>query len=205
VKIALLIEGQTEKALLRHLRHLRRLLEPRVGGNMPRIDPVSYDGRIPKGDKLKRDVERLLNTGRPPADAVIALTDVYTGSKDFDSAADAKQKMRQWVGADNRFYPHAAQYDFEAWLLPYWKDIQRLAGHNKAAPTGKPELVNHQRPPSFRIKEAFRTGSSKRDYVKPRDAERILRDNDLAVAAGVCSELKAFVNTILTLCGGQCL
>ena len=37
---------------------------------------------------------RIIFEGRKPADAVIALTDVYTGTDDFTDAADAKAKMR---------------------------------------------------------------------------------------------------------------
>ena len=202
MKIALLIEGQTERAFLPHL---RRFLATRLGGRMPRLDPVLFHGRIPKGDRLGRDVDRLLRTGRPPADAVIALTDVYTGTGDFRDAEDAKRKMREWVGENARFLPHAAQYEFEAWLLPFWDTIQRLAGHNMAAPGSHPETVNLTRPPSVRIEEIFRAGTCRRDYVKPRDAERILRENDLLLAAASCSELRAFLNTILQLCGGECV
>jgi hypothetical protein len=110
--------------------------------------------------------------------------------------------MREWVGENEDFFPHAAQYEFEAWLLPFWGTIQRLAGHNMGAPGGSPEAVNLTRPPSDRIEEIFRAGTRSRDYVKPRDAERILRENDLAVAAAACPELRAFLNTILQLCGG---
>ena len=202
MKIALLIEGETERVFLPHV---RRFLETRLAGRMPRLDPVPYDGRIPKGERLRRVVERLLRTGRPPADAVIALTDVYTGTRDFQDAGDAKRKMREWVGGNAQFFPHAAQHEFEAWLLPYWGTIQRLAGHSMGAPGGSPEAVNLTRPPSNRIEEIFRAGTCGRDYVKPRDAERILRENDLAVAAAVCPELRAFLNTILQLCGGQCM
>lgn len=86
-----------------------------------------------------------LLSGQTQVDHVISLTDVYTGSQppDFKDALDAKAKMRQWVGAESRFYPHAAQYDFEAWLLPYWQTIQRLAGHNRQRPPGEPETVNY--------------------------------------------------------------
>jgi hypothetical protein len=188
VKIAILIEGPTEKVFLCHL---REFLIPRLGGHMPRLDPDVYHGRIEKSDKLKRRVENLLRIGKPPADAVIALTDVYTGTRDFHDAADAKKKMREWVGPNDQFFPHAAQYDFEAWLLPFWDDIQRLAGHKKKAPPGLPESVNHQKPPSAHIREIFRAGTCRDDYVKPRDAARILRDNDLGVAAEKCPELKA--------------
>jgi hypothetical protein len=110
--------------------------------------------------------------------------------------------MRTWVGKNDQFHPHAAQHDFEAWLLPFWSDIQALAGHNKRAPSGRPEAVNHNRPPSYHIREIFRIGS-RRDYSKPRDANRILRGKDLTVAANQCPELKAFLNTILTLSGSE--
>jgi hypothetical protein len=113
--------------------------------------------------------------------------------------------MRRWVGENPSFYPHAAQHDFEAWLLPYWSEIQKLAGHKKGAPSGKPEEVNHQHPPSHHIKEVFRIGTHGKDYSKTRDANRILQGKDLAIAAGLCPELKAFLNTILSLSGGKTL
>jgi hypothetical protein len=200
MKIAFIIEGKTEKAFVPYLRDF---LMPRLQNKMPRIDCVPYDGRIPTGEKLKRVVSNLL-TGVRPADHVIALTDVYTGSHppDFHDATDAKTKMQQWVGHISQFHPHAAQYDFEAWLLPYWATIQRLAGHNKTAPSGNPEMVNHDNPPAYRIKEIFEIGQCRDSYIKPRDAGRILRENDLLEAVQLCPELKALVNTILRISGG---
>ena len=199
MKIAILVEGRTETAFMPHL---RAFLKVHLAGRMPNLDPVLYDGRIPKELKLRRTVENLLK-GRDPADVVIALTDVYTGTQDFTDAVDAKAKMRNWVGPNNRFHPHAAQHDFEAWLLPYWDEIQKVAGSNRKAPTGLPELVNHLHPPSHHIKEIFKIGTCRRDYSKVRDANRILQGQDLSVAAVKCPELKAFLNTILTLSGGQ--
>jgi len=201
MKIAVIVEGKTEKAFMPHL---RGFLQSRLPGKMPKLDTLPYDGRIPKGDKLKRVVENLLR-GVRAADYVIALTDVYTGTNppDFTDAQDAKNKMRQWVGNEPRFHPHAAQYDFEAWLLPYWPTIQKLARHNRAAPPGNPEQVNHNNPPAYRIKEIFEVGQCRKSYVKPRDAGRILRENDLSEAVNQCLELKAFINTILSICGGE--
>jgi len=200
MKITLIVEGKTEKAFLPHL---RKFLALRLPDKMPRLDINPYDGRIPTGDKLRRDVQNLLS-GRYPSAHVIALTDVYTGSRppEFQNAVDAKDKMRLWVGPEPRFHPHVALYDFEAWLLPYWDSIQKLAGHNKCAPTGNPETVNHNNPPAYRIKEIFEIGKSRDSYVKPRDAGRILSKNDLAVAVAACPELKSFVNTIISVCGG---
>jgi hypothetical protein len=199
MKIALVVEGKTEKVFLPHL---KRFLEARLEGRMPRIDPLSYDGRIPTGGKLRRLVEGLLRDG---ADHVIALTDVHTGRRppEFENAKDAAAKMRDWVGDEPRFHPHAAQHDFEAWLLPYWPTIQRLAGSKKSSPKGSPEQVNHDKPPAHRIQEIFRTGNKGKAYVKPRDAGRILKDNDLSVAVSQCLELKALVNTLMELCGGE--
>lgn len=202
MKIAILVEGDTERVFLPPL---RVFLSRHLAGKMPNLAVRPYDGRIPKGDKLRRVVEDLLTKRPSPAEAVIALTDVYTGSSDFVSAADAKAKMIAWVGNNDRFYPHVAQHDFEAWLLPYWSTIQKLAKHNMGPPSGPPEQVNHDRPPAARIKEIFERGQCRDSYVKPRDALRILRDNDLSVAVEACPELKAFVNTIIRLSGGATL
>jgi len=170
VKIAILVEGKTEIALMPSV---RRILNSRLpAGIMPRLKPITCDGRIPKEEKLKRAVEALLS-GKDAHDAVIALTDVYTGTKDFNDAADAKKKMRQWVGNNPNFYPHAAQHDFEAWLLPFWPTIQKLAKHNKSVPSGNPEEVNHHKSPSKHIQEIFENGQSPRSYSKTRDGLKI--------------------------------
>lgn len=197
MKIVLIVEGETEKAFLPTL---REFLKAKLPGGMPRIVPDHRDGRIPTRDKLKRVVERHLNDG---ADAVVALTDVYTGTREFTDAADAKRKMREWVGAEPRFYPHAAQYDFEAWLLPYWDDIKRLSGTNRNAPAENPESVDHMSPPAHRITEAFRTGTRRTYYAKPIHAAQILRDKDLSVAAAKCRELADLLNTLLKIAGGD--
>ena len=201
MKIVIIVEGETERVFIPYL---RRFLETRVK-NMPKLRPHKYDGKIPSHDKLKRIVENYLS-GKDAADCVIALTDVYTGSNppDFTDAADAKQKMNTWVGNEPRFFPHAAQYDFEAWLLPYWEIIQKIARHNMACPGNNPETVNHQKPPAYRIKEIFEKGKF-RSYIKPRDAGRILGEtnDNLLTAINSCSELKALINTILRLCGEE--
>ena len=198
MKITILVEGKTERAFKPHL---TAFLAKRLAGRMPRLDMFPYHGRIPRGEDLRRKIENLLS-GRQASDAVIALTDVCTGTDDFLDAADAKAKMRRWAGPNVSFYPHVAQYDFEAWLLPYWDDIQKLAGHNRKAPQGPPESVDHNHPPSYHLREIFRIGTGRDYYSKPRDANRILRNKDLAIAAAKCPELKAFLNTIITLSGG---
>lgn len=203
MRIAIIVEGKTEIVFRQHL---RSFLETKLAGKMPVLDFVPYDGRIPTGKKLRRVVENLLGDRKRPADAVIALTDVYTGSQPpaFTDAADAKAKMKNWVGSKNeKFHPHASQHDFEAWLLPYWEKIKNLAGSNRHPFGPNPEKVNHMNPPAHRLGDVFRNGKANRGYLKTKDADRILRGEDLLVAANACPELKAFLNTILKLCGGD--
>ncbi|MDR3158967.1 MAG: DUF4276 family protein [Zoogloeaceae bacterium] len=194
-KITIIVEGATEKVFMPTL---RAYLGKRLPGKMPRLDPFPYDGPISqrKGAKLRDDVKRLL-CGKDRSDAVIALSDVYP---EFSDAEDAKNKMRAWVGDEARFSPHVALYEFEAWLLPFWKTIQDLAGSERCVPGSHPEHVNHGRPPSRHLQEVFLAGRKGKAYSKTRDAKRILDGQDLAVAAKACPELQKFLDAIVCLC-----
>ena len=79
----------------------------------------------------------------------------------------------------------------------------RLARHNKGAPGAHPERIDHGKPPAHHLIELFEAGKCRDSYVKERDATRILRNRDLMVSIGKCPELKAFVNTIITICGAE--
>ncbi|MEG4940987.1 DUF4276 family protein [Microcoleus sp. F4-D5] len=195
MKIAILVEGATERAFKKKL---EEFLQSRLEQKMPRLHFITQDGPILKEKKLKKIVENLLDND--DYHAVIALTDVYTGKPDFKDANDAKEKMRRWVDNNPNYYPYTALHDFEAWLLPYWKTIQKLAKHNRSAPSGSPETVNHQKPPSYWIKEIFSSGTRGKDYNKVIDGMAILKNNDLMIAIKACPELKAFVNRIISLC-----
>jgi len=198
LRIAIIVEGKTEGALAPALQNF---LKERLAGRMPKLRFFPEDGRLPTGEKLKGDVERHLKNNFV---AVIALTDVYTGSRppEFTNAGDAKEKMKRWVGQNPKFHPHAAQYEFEAWLLPYWSRIQDRSGNRRPPWSQNPESVDHDCPPAKRLKKLVRSGSNKRSYVKTRDAKAILEGQDLALSAAQCPELKAFQNTLLSLAGG---
>jgi hypothetical protein len=200
MRIAIIVEGATEKAFKNALDAF--LLTRLSADQRPKLKFIAEDGRLPTGEHLRRDVRRLLKA----YDDVIALTDVYTGTHppDFDSAADARDKMRQWVGNEPRFHAHAAQYEFEAWLLPFWSQIRKLSRSNRRSPSHTPESVNHNKPPSMHIEDAYKAGK-KRAYRKTLDGNLILRGQDLSVSAAACPELKAFLNTILALCGAATL
>ena len=61
MKIAILVEGKTEKAFDTKL---REFLRSRLDQKMPRLDFKPQNGRIPKEGKLRRDVENLLNNDK---------------------------------------------------------------------------------------------------------------------------------------------
>lgn len=196
-RIAIVVEGATETTFKPAI---RRFLETTLAGTMPRMDFVPQDGRLPKGPALRRLVQNLLRDH----DGVVALTDVYTGTipPDFKDAADAKRRMREWVGQEPRFYPHAAQFEAEAWLLPYWPRIQAIAGSTHPPPSGSPENVNHDQPPARLLNAVFQGGTKRRRYSKLRDGAAILRDQDIGVAAAVCAELRAFLDTLRAISAG---
>ncbi|MBC8357090.1 MAG: DUF4276 family protein [Planctomycetes bacterium] len=194
MRITIICEGKTERAFKPCLHDF---LRGHLEGQMPALKFDAHNGSIPTKKKLRRVVSNLLNSGAKKSDAVIALTDVYPA---FDDADEAKRQMNEWVGDEPRFHAHVALHDFEAWLLPHWDRIQKLAGRNSAPFGANPEGVNDQNPPAHRLARMFEAGTCRDSYNKPRDAGRILRGADLMTSINSCPELKAFVNTILKFC-----
>jgi hypothetical protein len=108
--------------------------------------------------------------------------------------------LREAVHEDERFFAHAAQYDVEAWLLPYWHDICRRLKIERRSPGTHPEFVNGQNPPAYHLEELYRLAKPKaRKYSKPIEMREILRGKDLAIAAAACPEFRLFLNTLLEL------
>lgn len=193
--IVLLAEGDTERALSEHL---KAFLDQRaVQERKPKVRLVTR-GRIEvRADKLLRQVELELQNAE--VQAVIGLMDVFPN---FGSAAEAKSWLRSAVKDNSRFYAHAAQYDVEAWLLPYWDDICRRLRLEKRSPGAYPEQVDGQKPPAYHLDELYRQAKPRaRKYNKPLEMRDILRGKDLTIAADACPEFKAFLNTLLTLSG----
>ncbi|MBN1814385.1 MAG: DUF4276 family protein [Anaerolineae bacterium] len=192
--IVLLVEGATETALKDKL---KSFLDGRaeVEGK-PKTALRTKEIMSLNPGKLRRRV--YLELRDPKVMAVVGLIDVYP---DFASADEAKQFLRRAVGDEPRFYAHAAQYDVEAWLLPYWDFICQRLGVRKAKPGAHPEQVNLEQPPSRRLNELYRTASPTRKYIKPIEMAAILRNQDLTVAANQCPELKSLLNTLLLLAG----
>ena len=191
--VILLVEGATETALKRHL---KRFLDHRATTeNKPRLALRTKSLRtVPSAVQFQKRVR--LELGSKGVEAVVGLLDVYPK---FESADEAKEFMRKAAGFDERFFAHAAQYDVEAWLLPYWEFICHRIGVTRSRPGANPEQVNHMSPPSRRLEELYRI--AKRKYKKPLEMTAILERQDLSIAARECRELRLLLNTLLKIGG----
>jgi hypothetical protein len=191
--IVLPVEGATETALKGKLKAF--LDERAEAEGRPKVALRAKDIMTLNRGKLRHRVRLELSESR--VTAVVGLIDVYPA---FASADRAKQFLRD-AADDERFYAHAAQYDVEAWLLPYWGFICDRLGIRRASPGANSEEVNLERPPSKRLNELYRTAKPPQKYVKPIEMATILRNQDLTVAANQCPELKSLLNTLLSLTG----
>jgi hypothetical protein len=193
VKIILIVEGATESALRQHLKSFLDRRAREAGKSPVRLETrgeMTLDR-----NKLRGRVRRELRA--PDVVGVVGLIDVFP---DFKNAADAKKFLRNAVGNEPRFHAHAAQFDVEAWLLPYWDDICRRVGVRQSPPGSNPETVDSLNPPAYRLKALYQRARPKpRKYVKTTEMYAILKGKDLTFSAARCPEFKAFLNTLLTL------
>jgi len=193
MKIILLVEGDTEAALADHLQLFLQQRARLEAKSAPRLETRQNVGDV--RSKLGRLVE--LEVRNPEVGAVVGLVDVFPKYKD---AMDAKQQLLTAAKNHPKFFAHAAQYDVEAWLLPYWEDICQRLKLKRRPPSGTPETVNGMKPPAYHLQELYRLTKPKpREYRKVLEMKAILKGKDLLIAAHQCIELKAFLNTLLTV------
>jgi len=104
-----------------------------------------------------------------------------------------------WISPIGCASTRAAQYEVEAWLLPYWEAICKRVGVHHAAPGPQPEQVDLNHPPSHRLEELYRLARPRRKYIKTIEMAAILQGKDLTIAADLCPEFKRLLNTLLSL------
>ncbi len=189
--VVLLVEGATETALKSHL---KRFLDQRASQEgKPKLALRTKPFRtIPSEKEFRKRLSLELRDNK--VSAVIGLLDVYPN---FGSAKEVKEFMREAAGYDERFYAHAAQFDVEAWLIPYWEFICKRIGVPRSRPGSNPEQVNNTKPPSKHLEKLYQI--AKRKYKKPIEMNAILERQDLIIAASECRELRLLLNTLLRL------
>jgi hypothetical protein len=198
VRIVVLCEGATEAAL-------RTALGEFLAGRTPPgerrigVKLIQLRGSVFR-EKLGTLVARY--SADSEVAIVIALTDVYPS---FANAEAAKKKLAEQAGGSRggRFRAHAAQFDFEAWLVPFWGEITKYLQVDAKPPGGWPEEINGQRPPSMHLRELY--GRAGRKYEKAVEGPRWLTADRLEQSARACPELKAFLNSLLEFAGAAVL
>ncbi len=196
MKIVVLCEGKTEQALREQL---REFVHSRLSGK----EKVGVDTRSLAGPILRKKLATLVRRTLDKNDTigVVALTDVYPN---FTDGAEAKQALRRWAGdagKDPRFRAHAAQFEIEAWIIPFWDEIVSHLGVRAAVPGANPEQINTQRPPSHHLKRLYKR--ARQVYEKVLDGPKWLTAERLATAAKRCPELKLFLNSLLESAGAE--
>lgn len=198
MRVVLICEGATEAAIrtgLREFLHSRAKSVARLGITMSSL----------KGPTIRTKLQTIVRNHFEESDVigVVALTDVYP---DHKNATVAKDALRRFAGTEAKreaFRVHAAQFEIEAWILPFWSEIAKHLKIDAKSPGANPEQVNDQKPPSHHLKELFRR--AKRDFDKVTDGPRWLTGDRLAKAADSCPELKSFLNSLLEFAGAPLL
>lgn len=199
MKIVLLCEGKTERAFGDAFKRFVDAYCESKGLSRVALQTKPSNGPVTNRNEL---VRRLRNEARnSDVVGVIALTDVYP---EFTDAAAARATLKSHVAESpnkEAFHAHAAQYDVEAWLLPFWENIKRRLRIKKDAksPWPNPEQVNGSKPPSRRLDELYKK-SIKVGYDKHIEAPKILRDARIEDAAAACPELRSLLETLKSLC-----
>lgn len=193
--IVVLVEGDTEVALMEHVRNFLNSQAANVKKTNPKIKSLKIDGANPVtiGKQIRNSLHMF------DVVAVVGLIDVYPK---FANASDAKKWLFESAKSANitqGFYAHAAQYDVEAWLLPYWDSICQRIGVKQSIPSPYPENINGDNPPAYRLKALYQRAKPARTYIKTKEMPAILRNKDLLTSISACPEFKAFINTLLSL------
>jgi len=198
MKIVVLCEGATEAALRQGLREF-------VQSHASGVKRTGIETRSLDGPTLRKKLERLVRNSIDRTDiiAVVALSDVYPG---YQNASETKEALRRSAGSagkDSKFRAHAALFEVEAWILPFWDKVAQHLGVKATPPSPKSELVDGQKPPSHHLKELYRR--ARREFDKVMDGPRWLTADGLMTASNSCPELKSLLNSLLEFAGAAVL
>ncbi len=202
MKIILMCEGKTEVALKLEL---KRLIDEHCQSEGPRrvgLVTRQFEGRTPTRELAGRLREYARQQARDKDIlGVVALTDVYP---DYQDAAHAKESLIAAArGADppaGFFHAHAAQFEVEAWAIPFWEEITRRLRVNARPPGANPERINSMKPPSKHFEDLY--ARAKKKYEKPIELVKNLKGR-IEEAAKRCPELRKLLDTLISLCNKQ--
>lgn len=198
MRIVVLCEGTTEAALkgaIHEFVNRRTSTGGRTG-----IATRSMDGHV-----LRKKLPKLIDLYGALNDVrgIIALTDVYPRFRSANEARGSLQRLADTSAHVEKFRAHAAQFELEAWLMPFWSEIARSLRLRARPPGAKPEEINDENPPSKRLATLYT--QAKQHYEKVIDGPKWLTAERLERAANECPELKSFFNSLLELSEAELL
>jgi len=135
--IVLLVEGATEKAAKEKFKEFLDTRYELSGKPKVGLETRLLDSRLLKKDVVCDMTQMALS--RNEVNGVVELMDVKCAGRPnrFRDARETISFLRSCVPNEPRYRAHAAQYDFEAWLLPYWKTICKKLKVQKKRAWGK--------------------------------------------------------------------
>jgi hypothetical protein len=207
VRVVVYCEGDTEELIL------KPLLAPyreRLAGCGYGLDVHIFNGAPELKRKIGAATRAALQHG---VERVFGLIDLYGApivwprnvlQSDDPLAARceyAREQMRSWVPSDirDRFHPHLAVHELEAWLLA---DSQALSDEmgRKVGPWPRPEEVDFDKPPAALLNELFHTRPNKKRYDKKVDGRMLFGKVNVDTVYQMCPNFRAFVDDLLALC-----
>jgi len=197
--VVILCEGKSDEEILKvlfkkeRLYHINPLLQP--------LDGVTEF----KERNIRSRVCSSLK--RPGVLAVFALIDLKGSRVDYppnitsytNRAKFLKEHLKKFLSGlpeSDRFYPHVAVHDIEAWILA---DKDAVAKYLKtstiAYKADVPESIDFNRPPSYILKDLFR--DKELVYRKTVHGPDLFRTVNIDIVYNKCPHFKDFIDDLL--------
>lgn len=192
MKIILFVEGESDSHGLQNLlRNEISLLRK----NRHSLRIYSFMGKFNLLRKIGYQTRRAIEEVN--ADIVFALVDLYPGDIDPDAL---RRKLRSRAPREyrDRFHPHVAVHDLEAWILADPEPLRRMLKARSIRIYPNPERVDNQKPPKRHLEELFRR-HLKRAYRATEDGPRLFAMIDSTVVANKCPNFKMLRDDLLRL------
>jgi hypothetical protein len=202
MKFVLLVEGETERRSLPEFlgRGLNQQLNKKVG-----IDTIDMRGWSNFTKEVRKRTHTHLDSPRANSIiAVIGLLDLYapTFYPNLKASSDEKHDWAvnhfESLVDRARFRMFFAVHEIEAWILSQPNLLPQPVQSSLPGSIAHPETVNHDQPPSHRLKQAYRD-KLKTTYKKTTDGVNSFRQLDPAVVAQKCPRFHQMLNEMLAL------
>lgn len=191
--IYLLVEGRTELALKQLLADDIKALGVQGVG----LKVITLKGK----ERLLKEARVLVRNCLTKADWVFALVDLHPGDA---TPGGARKRLVEAVAHEHRerFRPHVAVHDIEAWMLASWDALCQVAGcRDLKCKYPNPETVDDVNHPKTVVQDLFRRHSKRGGYRETVDGPSVFRLASPDEIAAKCPHFKALREDLLQCAG----